>query len=166
MKRLLCPAQTAASCLHLVFVCRLRSLSLCLSLACSRSAFSGVVGRCWSLVNEYLGPLPRGEPDSLAGFYGLFSELQPPAGHTAAMSCHVCPSVWEGGGGWRKRRRDSWLRAKKVLLRPQTYVATVQQGKGENWICCFFRSPLVLESLAAFCHKLKQQQQPQQNQQP
>lgn len=87
---------------------------------------------CWSLVNEYLGPLPHGEPDLLARFYGPFQSC--PSLNTASCWPHghnvvPCPSGEEKGGG------GTWTRAKKVLLRPQAYVAMwkqAEQGEKEN----------------------------------
>lgn len=55
---------------------------------------------CWSLVNEYLGPLPHGEPDLLARFYGPFQSC--PGLNTASCWPHghnvvPCPSGEKGG---------------------------------------------------------------------
>ena len=83
----------------------LRSLSLSLALSLESRW-------CWSLVNEYLGPLPHGEPDLLARFYGPFQSC--PGLNTASCWPHgrnvvPCPSGEENrrriggrrrGGGW------------------------------------------------------------------
>lgn len=103
--------QTTASCLHLIFVCSFLhyfpSCAPCLSLL----SLSLESRWCWSLVNEYLGPLPHGEPDLLARFYGPFQSC--PGLNTASCWPHgrnvvPCPSGEEnrrriggrrGGGG-------------------------------------------------------------------
>lgn len=68
------------------------------------SALSGK-SWCWRLVNDYSGPLPHGEPDLLARFYGPFQSS--PSLNTASCWPHghnvvPCPSDWEkrlGGRG-------------------------------------------------------------------
>lgn len=70
------------------------------------------------------GPLPHGEPDLLARFYGPFQSF--PGLNTASCWPHghnvvPCPSGEERGG-------VAWTRAKKVLPRPQAYVAMWRQA--------------------------------------
>lgn len=74
----------------------------------------------------------------------------------AAMSCHVRPrGEWGGVGGW-VGGVCNWARAKKVLLRPQAYVAmwrqAAQGGKKKKEISVsglLFRNPALFVAKSA-----------------
>lgn len=114
------------------------------------------VGGCWSLVNEYLGPMPHGEPDLLARFYSPF--LSCPGLNTVSCwphGCNVvpCPSTRRMGWGGGVGGVCNWACAKKVLLRPQAYVAMWRQAaqgekKGNQ---CFW---VALSKSCALCCKI------------
>lgn len=88
--------QTTASCLHLIFVCCFFFLALFPLLLCLWE-----VSDVGVLSMSTCGPLPHGEPDLLARFYGPFQSF--PGLNTASCWPHghnvvPCPSGEERGG--------------------------------------------------------------------
>lgn len=132
-------------------LCLLFSFFLHYFLCCSLSLGSRW---CWSLVNEYLGPLPHGEPDLLARFYGPFQSC--PSLNTASCWPHgrnvvPCPSSKEKGGGGTVGlvpKRFYWGHKHMWPCGGKQH----KEKKKMQWIWCFWIAVL---TSCALCCKIK-----------